>query len=191
MNEHVFEWLEAYHDGELKGRRLQIIEAHLNECASCRAELARLESLSVLLQDKWVLEPSTPPERFVAQVHLRMERKPERTPMERVWNIILQAIPLVLISAWVSMQALFVAKALLYLMFRFRFLSDLGSLLIIFEDRVPGLDLLINILVSLLIGFLYLSWLASWWVRRRRQNGYPMHADVNPVSRGLTNATKN
>jgi hypothetical protein len=47
---HVLEWLEAYLDGELKGGRLHQVEAHLQVCEDCRAELLALRQLSALLQ---------------------------------------------------------------------------------------------------------------------------------------------
>jgi anti-sigma factor RsiW len=36
MDEHVHAWLEAYHDGELHGRRLEQVEDHLARCVECR-----------------------------------------------------------------------------------------------------------------------------------------------------------
>ena len=48
MTEHVTAYLGAYHDGELRGRRLRQVEAHLAHCATCRAELERLRALAAL-----------------------------------------------------------------------------------------------------------------------------------------------
>ena len=48
MNEHVTAWLGAYHDGELRGRRLRQVETHLAHCATCRAELERLRALTAI-----------------------------------------------------------------------------------------------------------------------------------------------
>ena len=42
-------WLAAYYDGELADARRAELEAHLPTCASCRQELAALQSLSSLL----------------------------------------------------------------------------------------------------------------------------------------------
>jgi len=44
MKEHVETWLAAYHDGELGERRRRLVEAHLAECGSCRAELDALRA---------------------------------------------------------------------------------------------------------------------------------------------------
>jgi len=51
MNEHVTEWIGAYHDGELRGARLLQVESHLLDCAACQAELDALSALSTLLQE--------------------------------------------------------------------------------------------------------------------------------------------
>ena len=51
MSDHVIEWLNAYLDGELKGRRLYHVEEHLAYCEACRTELDSLQDLSALLQE--------------------------------------------------------------------------------------------------------------------------------------------
>jgi anti-sigma factor RsiW len=50
MNQHVTDWLGAYHDGELEESRRQQVEAHLQVCEDCHAELSRLRALARLLQ---------------------------------------------------------------------------------------------------------------------------------------------
>jgi hypothetical protein len=40
------EWLTAYYDGQLDGARRERVEAHLRECAECRAELEAWNALS-------------------------------------------------------------------------------------------------------------------------------------------------
>ena len=62
MSQHLLEWLPAYHDGELGQDRRRLVEAHLEECESCRTELKALEPLSS---------------------HLKAERAPEFTPAAR------------------------------------------------------------------------------------------------------------
>ena len=74
MSKHVTEWLNAYLDGELNGSQLQQVEAHLAECEACQAELESLERLSSLLHE--VPAPEfTSPERFAAQVNLRLPHR--------------------------------------------------------------------------------------------------------------------
>ena len=71
MPKHITEWLNAYLDGELHGNRLQHVEAHLAECRACQSELKALERLSGLLHE--IPAPEfTSPERFAAQVNLRL-----------------------------------------------------------------------------------------------------------------------
>ncbi|MCP4519386.1 MAG: hypothetical protein GY824_29670, partial [Delftia sp.] len=83
MSEHVMAWLQAYHDGELASRRLRKVEAHLAGCATCRAELDELRSLTALLGQSPGASVLTPPARFVAQVGLRLSRRPERPAWQR------------------------------------------------------------------------------------------------------------
>src|SRR5919108_6471940 len=71
MSKHVTEWLSAYADGELRGSQLQQVKAHLAECEACQVELESLDRLSSLLRE--VPAPKfIPPERFAAQVNLRL-----------------------------------------------------------------------------------------------------------------------
>ena len=92
-NKHVSLWLQAYHDGELHGRRLEKVEAHLASCPECQAELAELDALSALLHSDPLPQLSTSPEQFVAQVGLRLSRRerphtaPERNWTEMAWNL--------------------------------------------------------------------------------------------------------
>lgn len=39
-------WLEAWHDGELSGADAARVEAHVQTCAACKAELAQLQRSS-------------------------------------------------------------------------------------------------------------------------------------------------
>jgi predicted anti-sigma-YlaC factor YlaD len=111
MTEHVTAWLGAYHDGELRGLRLQQVENHLAYCATCRAELERLRTLAALLQESPAAENLTPPEHFVAQVGLRLPRRPEQ-PAAAAWQRALeigwQLAPLGLLGTWAFIQAMFV-----------------------------------------------------------------------------------
>jgi anti-sigma factor RsiW len=110
MTEHVLEWLPAYYDGELSENRRRKVEAHLQECASCLAELESLQGLSALLRS----EPApahTPPERFTAQVQLLLPRgsgvrqQPQALPR---WML---GAPLLLIAGWAFLQAALIVTA--------------------------------------------------------------------------------
>ena len=107
MNGHVTPWLEAYHDGELQGRRLRQVEAHLVHCAACRAELDGLRALTSLLQESPSAEGLLPPQRFVSQVGLRLPRRPVAPAWKRTLEAGWRLIPAGLLTAWVFVHTLF------------------------------------------------------------------------------------
>ena len=72
MSKHIHDWLQAYYDGELQGRQLARVEAHLAECEWCQEELDKLSALSALLQESPPAQTATRPEQFVAQVGMRL-----------------------------------------------------------------------------------------------------------------------
>jgi anti-sigma factor RsiW len=105
--------LNPYLDGELRGTRRDELERHLETCPSCRAELHELRRVSDLLR----LAPSpafTPPERFAANLVLRLNAqnealpqpdftradKPRRGPSLAWW-----LAPAGLFAAWIFLQA--------------------------------------------------------------------------------------
>lgn len=169
MDEHVHAWLEAYHDGELHGRRLQQVEHHLAHCAECRSEMERLSALAALLQENPAPSNLMPPDRFVAQVGLRLPRQQQEEAWPRTFKAGWQVVPLALFGAWVFVQALFLMVGLLWAGLSL----GLGNIIGL---AVPGTlswgELLawsigLNFALSAVIGLLYLSWLASWWAGRR------------------------
>ena len=87
------------------------VEAHLARCATCRAELEELRALAALLQESPAAESLTPPERFVAQVGLRLPRRPERPAWQRALETGWQLAPLGLLGAWAFVQAVFVVSS--------------------------------------------------------------------------------
>jgi predicted anti-sigma-YlaC factor YlaD len=168
MTDHVSAWLGAYHDGELTGRRLQKVEAHLVECAPCRAELESLRALSAMLGESSAPEGLLPPEQFVAQVGLRLPRRRQRPFGQRVALVAWRLVPFALLGAWLFLQTVFAVAWIVQL--------------------VPGLDLgqgtgflplsvadvrrlaMANLIVPMALALLYWSWLASWWVSRREHS---------------------
>ena len=78
MNTHITEWLAAYHDGELRGRRLAQVEAHLEECSVCQSELDEIGALSAMLGEMPEVEPVTSSDQFAAQVGLQLKRRPQQ-----------------------------------------------------------------------------------------------------------------
>jgi len=205
MIEHVTSWLGPYHDGELQGRRLRQVEAHLAQCETCRAELESLRALAGLLQESPAAEGLTPPERFVAQVGLRLPRRPAQPAWQRGLEISWRLVPLGLFGAWAFLQAVFVVAGLVFLALRLGaggdliagllpaspqgfWLLDLLSLsnaglrdvgrvtLELWEGGGPlGWGFALNLVSSAVIGLLYCSWLATWWARRRHRAGGQTH----------------
>jgi predicted anti-sigma-YlaC factor YlaD len=197
MNEHVTLWLGAYHDGELQGRRMQQVEAHLADCAACRAELEELQALTALLQESPAPEYRTSPERFAAQVGLRLPRR----PVQPTWKTILETgwrlTPVGLLGAWAFVQSVFVVATVVLYALQIGTLGEtitawlppLGESWLAQISRLSSASLneagsaVLNLLSLLswstvlsfgvlgVIGLLYLSWLASWWARRQHNNG--------------------
>ena len=98
-------WLQAYHDGELSARDSARAAAHLEGCASCRAELRAIEALSSLLQEAPPAPTRASDDRFAAQVGLRLVRRPRPSPVQRTIAIGWRAAPVVLVAVYLFFQA--------------------------------------------------------------------------------------
>jgi anti-sigma factor RsiW len=197
MSKHVTEWLNAYLDGELKSSQLQQVEAHLVECQACRDELESLARLSSLLHE--VPTPEfTSPERFAAQVSLRLpHRSYPQAPVSksRMMEIGWWLVPAGLLGAWVFMGTSFIVKDILEAANNLGLLAGISDWLVFDPasetywsatlgqygilsgntlDWAASTEALTRALLPLLIfqvsiALLYLSWMAIWWARRRRQ----------------------
>jgi anti-sigma factor RsiW len=174
MNPHVIEWLAAYHDGELPSSRRQQVEEHVHDCPTCRAGLEALEGLSSLLKADLV-PAHTPPERFAAQVQLRLphaslpQARQNAAGLPR-WVL---GVPLALIGVWAFLQAaLWVTSATLT--------ADqvFGSHTALFNGWLAtgGLfetnaDLfLFNIVILVVITVLWSAWMAFWLAWEKNKN---------------------
>jgi anti-sigma factor RsiW len=205
MSEHVTTWLGAYHDGELGGRRLRQVEEHLADCATCRAVLERLRALGALLQESPPAEDLMPPERFVAQVGLRLPRRPARPAWQRALHTGWRLMPAGLLGAWAFVQAVFVVAGLVLTALRLGLGGEVAASLLPTPQGTPwlaqvfalsgaGLNDVVQVMARLLkaggplgwgvtlnlgsliaIGLLYWSWLASWWAHRQRRTPVPDH----------------
>lgn len=169
MDEHVHAWLEAYHDGELRGRRLQQVEDHLARCAECQSEAEKLNILSTLLQENPAPTHLTPPDRFVAQVGLRLPRQQKEAGWPRTFKVGWQIVPLALFGAWVFVQALFIVVGLLLagLSLGLGDIAAQSALGTLNTNELLAWSVGLDFALSAAIGLMYLSWLASWWVGRR------------------------
>jgi hypothetical protein len=200
MTEHVTTWLGAYHDGELRGLRLRQVETHLTHCATCRAELEGLQALTPLLQESPAAKGLTPPERFVAQVGLRLPRRPVQPTWKRALEIGWRLTPVGLLGAWTFIQAVVVVAWGVLVALQLGLGGDVTAWLQPASHQEPwltgvislsgaslgdvsrvmelwrGVELLgwgftLNLVPLVVIGLLYWSWLASWWTRRQHHNG--------------------
>ena len=99
MSNHVIEWLNAYLDGELKGRRLLHVEEHLAQCEACREELNSLRGVSALLQEVPAAE-FTSNERFVSQVNLRLPQKQVKATRNNFIEAGWWLIPVSILAVW-------------------------------------------------------------------------------------------
>lgn len=199
MKEHVTEWLGAYYDGELGVRRLQHVEGHLAQCGACRQELESVHRLGRLLREHPKAEAPTPPQRFVAEVGLRLPRRADRSPGQKALETGWKLVPAVLLGGLAFVQALFILTAVLLLGLRLGLGRDLipsvfapshgatwlGELVTLSEPSMSEfgrvmIDLVraggplgwgptLYVAALVVIGLLYWSWLASWWARRRQQ----------------------
>jgi predicted anti-sigma-YlaC factor YlaD len=199
MPKHVTELLNLYLDGELHGSRLYQVEAHLAECEACQAELESLESISNLLQE--VPAPEfTPPERFAAQVSLRLSHPKPVSSRKKVLEISWWMIPVGLLAAWAFINTSFLVNDLLSTANSLGLLTSVSNWMIFGTANAAdwssalgqigvlsgnSFDLaasteaftrtsLPQIMWQVSIALLYLSWTAIWWTRHTRQgHGQP------------------
>ncbi len=199
-NKHVTDWLGAYHDGELRGLRLQKVEAHLAHCEVCQAELAELQALTTLLQTSPAPRILTQPDRFAAQVGLRLVRRPVQPTWRRALEIGWRLAPVGLLGALAFVQAALLVSGIALRALQFGLGSDVIASLLpvsqqgswlttalnlssanlgdlgrmasqLFSNGGPlGWGLMLNLASIVVIGLLYLSWLASWWARRQHHS---------------------
>ena len=178
MNEHVHTWLQAYHDGELHGARLRKVETHLESCAACRTELEQMQRLSALLQGS-PLPEFTPGDRFVAQVALRLPHKAPETGWQRTARLGWQMVPFGLFGVWAFTQAAFFTVAILVLLDQFCAACQEYLAWLAFNANTIWWALGFNLLTSTLLGLLYSSWLAGWWVSRQHAQASPQNGLIS------------
>ncbi len=190
---HVTQWLEAYHDHALSPVQRTRVAAHLATCDACRAELQALQSLSTLLHTAPPAVTPLSPDRFVAQVGLRLPRRPALSPAQRAFETVWRMIPVGLLGAWMFLQALFiVGTAVMVTQWLFGWAPNLpgapeaalwsrefvrfsGAGL---RDLLPLAVKTIwnggalepvqsgSFLLTLGLCVAYSSWLISWWIRQ-------------------------
>jgi hypothetical protein len=204
MNTHPKEWLQAYYDGQLNPTRKQMVSEHLARCEDCQKELDELEFLSSLLQESPAASNLLAGDVFVSQVGMQLPRKAARPgirgSLETGWRL----APFGMLTAWAFVQAVFMVTSIL--LAGIRLIPGAGPLLamlpaestslsaitsmqslsllevgqfgrqIIGGSGSWGLAFSLNVGLTILIGMLYLSWLASWWIRN--QNNKHLETDA-------------
>ena len=108
------EWLGAYLDGELSAERRAWVEAHLQTCAACQADLDALASLSSLLHAEPLPPASLSPRDFARQVTGRLPR-PKQPIARQALHGGLRYTPLGLFAGWAFFQAVLVVSSGLFL----------------------------------------------------------------------------
>lgn len=199
MNNHATRWLGAYLDGELQGLRLRWVKSHLKECSECQGDLETLALLRALLRESPAMEVAMPPERFVAQVGLRLPRRQQQAPARRALELGWRLVPAGLLFALVFVQAVFIVAGVVQVALWLGVGGDLGSYLsssategsllpelfalspgsladaagmiwgLVHSGDAAALLPALYLCLVGAIGILYWSWLASWWARRRRR----------------------
>ena len=196
MSNHIIEWLNAYHDGELKGRRLQQVEEHLADCETCQAEFESFQGLSALLNEVPVAEFISN-ERFVAQVNLQLPHRRVAATKRQVLEVGWWMVPVGLLLAWIFFNTSSFVSDMMSVANNFGLLgsgatvlvagsesnaywtSALGQFGILTGDSLQWAEstesYTRNILPQLIwqfsIAMLYLTWIAIWWAQHTPQ-GY-------------------
>jgi hypothetical protein len=198
MNDHVTEWLAAYHDGELSSKRQIQVETHLEHCFDCQVALQEIRTVSSLLQISPAAPVLTNPERFVNQVNLRLPREQLQPSWKRTLETGWRLVPFGLLGAWVFIQAVLLVSSLVRIAFQLGFGTEqLGAVFPLAEPTTSifesfplngaslgevaagvirlisaegpfGWGLPIYLVLTVMIGLLYWSWLASWRIRRKQ-----------------------
>jgi anti-sigma factor RsiW len=194
MSNHVTEWLNAYHDGELKNGRLQQVEKHLAGCESCRMELESLRGLSGLLQEAHT--PDLPsPERFAAQVNLLLPQRRTPTPKPSLFEAGWWMIPVGILTIWVFASTALLLSNVISVADSFGLLGSttsswisnpaqnadvtatLGGFGLLRGDSLQWAErtesvtrnAVPQIVLQGSVAVVYLAWFAVWWVRHTRQ----------------------
>jgi len=193
MSDHVLELLNAYIDGELRGGQLRKVEAHLDECQSCLEEYYSLQALSATLLAAPV--PDFPaPERFAAEVALRLPRTPVKPMRSRALDIGWWLAPVGLIITWIFVSTTILVSNVVTAAGDFGLLDSasawlvagssganysafLGQFGLLTGNSLEWAEMteaftrtnVSQIFWQVSIALLYLSWLAIWWARHTRQ----------------------
>jgi len=206
MSDHVLELLGAYLDGELHNGQLRKVEAHLDECQACTADYQSLQALSAELHA--VPLPDFPsPERFAADVTLRLPRTQDKPLRKSAVEIGWWLVPVGLVVAWIFLSTTLLVSNMLIGVNELGFLDSasarlvpssneaywsgaLGQFGVLTDDSLQwakAMESFTRISASqifwqIAIALLYLSWLAIWWARHTLQgSGQSLDSGGSPT----------
>ncbi len=193
MHEDMRILLNAFLDGELRGRRLQKMQTHLASCEACQNELKELRLVSNLLQAGAAPE-ALPTERFVSQLTLSLPRRPQRDRSLRPGSLTGWLVPAGLLGAWYFVQTVFALTNMITAanmtgllgnaerwlggwqmsiwfsaaanLFGGQAVGTLPTLSLLNNVSVFGANLLSGFLWQAVIVLFYWAWLFIWWLRR-------------------------
>jgi predicted anti-sigma-YlaC factor YlaD len=194
------EKLGAYLDGELRGHALSEMQAHLQTCPECQAELDELRQLSHLLRT--APQPEfTPASRFASQLMFKLPRREETSQRQKVQSWAVWLIPATLLAAMVFIQVTTTLTALLTWAGHAGWLRGAAAWVIPSQEQVSWVAatqallgnsltmgtqanlewindvglFLVNVIVpffwQIVITIMYWAWLAVWLQRRQVKNG--------------------
>lgn len=195
MNTHVHAWIPAYYDGELDEHRRQQVEAHLEQCIECQAELEQLGQLSRLLRSAPAPAPVVSAAHFAAQVSLRLPAARPAPAWQRTLRTAWRLAPVGLIALWTLAQAGLLAAGWLVSaglpagfslgeLARLPLYTGGWSWLARVSEALfasasvpfwvalagPWLELsLINLVLTGMTAVFLCGWLASWWAQRQHE----------------------
>lgn len=199
MSNHVTEQLNAYMDGELKGKQLRQVEDHIVTCEACQTELESLQGLSALLQE--VPGPEvTSNERFVTQVNLLLPERRTATTRNRILEVGWWMIPVGLLAAWIFISTSSLISNAVSVADNFGLLdsttafisassesatwtSRLGQVGVLKGESLQWAEttesftrnVLPRFIWQVSIALMYLTWIAIWWSRHTLQGqGQPL-----------------
>ena len=196
MAKHITEWLNAYLDGELNKARTSQVEDHLAECAECNAELDELRGLSALLRETAPTGEFISTERFVSNLTLNLPRQPEHSQRRKILEVGWWLIPVGTLGIWLFLQVTFTLSALVLRasdagLLGNTFTMDSSnsletewfasltnwfgyqsvSALSMFNNAELFIHyLIVPFILQAFLAVIYLIWLASWWLRQKKQS---------------------
>jgi predicted anti-sigma-YlaC factor YlaD len=183
--QHVYHLLDDYHDDQLASAARRRVEAHLQKCPSCRAELEQSNRLSCLLSEYVLPDTFTAAETFQAQVGLRLSRRSAERSGYRgaAWHL----VPLAMLCGTIALQSLFVLFGVLWTVVRsarwvgidmglflaqlgiareFLVLPEIGSVPVLSSTSMVAIGIVLAIglyLASFALLIPYAGWVGALW----------------------------